>query len=233
MAGYRMAVCDDDTLQLSALSELVRNWAQAHGHELTIETYPSAEAFLFHYEAHRQIDMMLLDIEMGGMSGVDLARAIRRENREVQIIFITGYMEYIADGYEVEALHYLLKPVDPQKLFDVLDRAALKLKSNERALLIDVGDECVRIPLYEIFYIEVMRNYVTIHAHSDYTVKMPLGELEKKLDHRFLRTGRSFIVNLTAVRKVTKSEAILSNGSAVPIARGQHKIIHQAFIERL
>lgn len=82
---------------------------------------------------------------MGGMDGVTMARKVRQADDAVQIIFITGYSDYIAEGYEVEALHYLMKPVDEGKLFSVLGRAAEKLRKNERALTLDLGDETVRL----------------------------------------------------------------------------------------
>lgn len=125
---------------------------------------------------------MLLDIEMGTMDDVELAKRLRKGNDTVRIVFITGYADYIAEGYEVAALHYLMKPVKPEKLFDVLDRAAEKVRKNEKVLNLEIGGEMVRIPIYQIRYADVTGNYVTIYAASDHTVKMALGELEKLLD---------------------------------------------------
>lgn len=109
-------------------------------------------------------------------------------------MFVTGYTDYILEGYEVEALNYLLKPVTEEKLIGVLNRATERLRRNERALVVEFGGETVRVPFGEIRYIEVMRNYVTIHTHEDYTVKKTLGEIEAELDEGFLRVGRSFVV---------------------------------------
>ena len=132
-----------------------------------------------------------------------LARTIRKENEAVQIIFITGYSDYIAEGYDVSALHYLMKPVREEKLFQVLDRALEKLRHNERALTLELAGEVLRIPLYEILYLEVCKNYVTIHGKQDYTVKKALGDFQPLLDERFFRLGRSYILNLTRVERVT------------------------------
>ena len=105
------------------------------------------------------------------MNGVALARTVRAQNREIAIVFLTGYADYIADGYDVEALHYLLKPITREKLFPVLDRAVEHLRRNERALLIASQGETVRIPLYEIRYVESRLNYVTVHAAREYRFK--------------------------------------------------------------
>lgn len=94
------------------IAGLVMGWAAAGDDTVAIKAFPSAEAFLFHYADAKDFDILLLDIEMGGMVGVELAREVRRDNETVQIIFITGYSDYIAAGYDVAALHYLVKPVE-------------------------------------------------------------------------------------------------------------------------
>ena len=143
---------------------------------------------------------------MGALDGVSMAKQVRRDNDTVQIIFITGYSDYISEGYEVAALHYLMKPVKEEKLFSVLSRAAEKLSKNEKVLNFEIKGEMVRVPIYKIRYADVYGNYVTVHSGSDITVKMTLHELEKQLDDRFYRVGRSAIVNLTEVSRVTKTE---------------------------
>ena len=95
----------------------------------------------------------------------------------------------------------------------VLDRAAEKLAKNEKVLTLESGGEMVRVPIYQIRYADVFGNYVTIHAQTDVTVKMPLGKLEKALDERFYRVGRSAVVNLTQISRVTKTEIRLSDGN--------------------
>ena len=230
---YNFAVCDDEPAQRDNLSRLVQNWAEARRHTARLTPFPSAEAFLFAYAEEKNYDILLLDIEMGGMSGVELARAVRAGNREVQIIFITGYTDYIADGYDVEALHYLVKPVTEEKFYAVLDRAVLKLQRNERALILDLGDEKARVPLYEIRYLEVRGKLVTVYADGEYTVRSTLQELEKELGEDFFRTGRSYIVNLKRIRRVTRTDIVLADGSAVPLPRGMYDAVNRAMIERL
>lgn len=227
---YHIAVCDDEPAVAKYLSMLLSKWASTTGNAAAADTFPSSEAFLFKYAEDKTYDILLLDIEMGGMDGVQLAKTVRKDNREIQIVFITGYPDYIAEGYEVEALQYLLKPVDEKKLFTVLGRAAEKLRRNERALLLECGGETVRVPLSEIRYLEVRQNYVTVHAKEDYTVKKTLGQLEKELDDGFFRTGRSFIVSLKEVRKITRSGVLLSDGACVPLSRGYYEPLNRAMI---
>jgi DNA-binding LytR/AlgR family response regulator len=145
-------------------------------------------------------------------------------------VFITGYSDYISEGYEVAALHYLMKPVKEEKLCEVLDRAAEKISKNEKVLTLATGGEMVRVPIYQIRYADVSGNYVTVHALSDTTVKMTLGELEQQLDERFYRVGRSTIINLTQVSRVTKTEIRLADQTAIPLPRGAYDGINRAII---
>lgn len=232
---YRIAICDDRRTDRDYLSSLLNEWAAGVGHMVQIRLFSSAEAFLFCYEEDKTWDMLLLDVEMDGMNGVTLAKTVRRDNRTVQLIFVTAYSEYIAEGYEVSALHYLMKPISKDKLFAVLDRAAEQCVKNGRFLTLDQSKEMIRLPLYEIRYLEASQNYVTIHGENGQklTVRHTLGELERELDDRFFRTGRSYIVNLACIRKVTRSDIHLRDGEVLPLPRGMYKLLNQAIISKL
>ena len=227
---YKIAICDDLDADRQYVLNMVERWAASAGHVVHIDTFSSAENFLFHYAEENDYDILLLDIEMGDMDGVTMAKQLRENNDTVQIIFITGYSDYILEGYEVAALHYLMKPVKEEKLCSVLDRAVEKLSKNEKVLNFEIGGEMIRVPIYLIRYADVFGNYVTIHAASDVTVKMTLGELEKQLDERFYRAGRSCVVNLTQVSRVTKTEIKLIDGTAILLPRGAYDGINRAII---
>ena len=227
---YKIAICDDCDVDRQYILNMVTLWGERSGHIVHIDAFSSAENFLFHYAEKKDFDILLLDIEMGEMDGVTMAKKLRKENDTVQIVFITGYSDYILEGYEVAALHYLMKPVKTEKLCAVLDRAAQKLAKNEKVLNFEVAGEMIRVPIYQIRYADVFGNYVTIHASSDVTVKMTLSELEKQLDERFYRAGRSCIVNLSQISRVTKAEIKLSDGTAIPLPRGAYDGINRAII---
>jgi len=99
--------------------------------------------------------------------------------------------------------------------------------------VLEHSGETVRIPLYEIRFIEVNQNYVTVHAKAEITVKKTLKEFEELLDERFYRVGRSFIINLNGIEKVTRTEIYLSGGTVLPLPRGQYEPINRAIITRI
>lgn len=226
----RIAICDDNPQARDYLSRLVREWSQARGVGAALTAFPSGEAFLFAYAQDKGYDILLLDIEMGGVDGVTLARELRRDNETVQIIFVTGYSDYIDQGYEVAALHYLVKPVKEDKLWQVLDRAQERLGRNRRTLTLETQGEIVRIPLYQIRYADVQHNYVTIHAREDVTVKMPLSKLLPLLDEEFYQVGRSAVVNLGCIARVTKTDIYLEDGTVIPLPRGAYEGVNRAII---
>ena len=215
----RIAVCDDAEEDRTYVSGLVKDWAAQAGHQAEITAFSSAESFLFRYAEDKNWDILLLDIEMGAMDGVSLAKRVRRDNEAVQIVFVTGYSDY------------LMKPVSGEKLFAVLNRALEKRKREERCLNLELGGEMVRIPFYDIRYLDVRQNYVTIHAKAEYTVKRSLNEFEKELDDRFFRAGRSLIINLKYIRRVTKTEVSLSDGTLLPLPRGAYEPLNRAIIK--
>ena len=231
--NYKIVICDDCPADSSYVSAFVREWAELNGHEIEMTLFDSAEKFLSFYEEGGRSDLLLLDIEMPGMDGVTLARKLRKYNETMQIVFVTGYSDYISEGYDVSALHYLMKPVKKEKLHEVLSRAADRIQKNERMLTLEVSGELVRVPVHEISYLDVSQNYVTVHAKKEYTVKRALAEFDKELDERFFRAGRACIINLTMVQRVTKTEVYLTGGIAVPLPRGMDKQISRAIIERI
>jgi len=224
----RIAICDDNETDIRYLKSLLVEW----GTTAQIDTFPSAEAFLFQYAETPDYDILLLDIEMAAMDGVTLAREVRKGNETVQIVFISGYTEYIADGYDVAALHYLVKPVSKEKFIEVMNRALQKVRKNEKVLYYEVSGEMQRIAMHEIHWVEVQRNYVTVHAKKDYEIRSTLKDIEKELSEDFLKIGRSCIVNLNMVQKVTRTAIFLVDGIQIPLPRGMYDTVNRAIIAR-
>lgn len=233
--SYRIAITDDNPADIKYIHSVLERWADARSLSVHIDSYPSAEAFLFQYEENPACDIILLDIEMPGMDGVTMAKRLREKNSTAVIVFITGYSDYIAEGYDVSALHYLMKPVDPDRFMEVLDRAVERLRREERLLTVKTADEIVRLPMGSVLFLEAARNYVTIHTEDrgEFVVRHKLGDFESKLDRRFLRVGRSYIVNLTKLYRIARNEVRFQDGAVLPLPRGAYDTLNRAIIERL
>ena len=228
----KIAVCDDEHHQAEYNKMLAGKWAKENNIGAAVDMFDSSERLKTALRENNKYDILLLDIEMSEQNGVELAREVRRSDIDTAIIFITGYADYMADGYDVSALHYLMKPVDEDKFFEVLDRAFKNLKKDKEYIAITVNREDIFIPLRDIVYIESSLHYVIIHTEAEqYKAKMPLSEIENKLGGGFFKCTRSFIAGLRYVRRISKNEVMLSGGVVLPLGRGLYKDINKAFIK--
>lgn len=228
-----LAIVDDEVTQTKLLSSFVTKWASQNNITIDIQTFSSAESFHFEWCGNRNFDVLLLDVQMNGMSGIELAKEIRKQDENVCIIFIKGLSDYIQEGYEVSALHYLLKPVKEEKLFTCLDKGLLKIKKERPSIVLNTESEMVRILQEEIVYAEAFAHFIFLQTtKASYEVKMGISELEKALlQPLFIRCHRSYIVGLKYIAKIGKSELTLDNGKSLPVSRRLNGEVNQAFIK--
>ncbi|MCL2774757.1 MAG: LytTR family DNA-binding domain-containing protein [Oscillospiraceae bacterium] len=230
--NINIAVCDDEAEQTEYIKAIVSKWADQSRIQIQTEMFDSAENFKSSWSENKKYDILLLDIQMSGQSGVELAKEIRKSDTKLVIIFITGFGDFISDGYDVSALHYLMKPVKEDKLFEVLDKAVKNLTQINKSVVLNVDGETIRIPLSEIRYIEAQDHYVVIRTVShEYKSKMNLSEIQKSLDNSFFQCQRSFIVNLSFVYKITRIFIVLDNMTEIPLSRNLYEAANQAVIK--
>ena len=226
----KIALCDDEKTALAHLERDVRVWAEAAGHTLSLRTFPSAEAFLFAYEDDCTYDLLLLDVEMKELSGIDLAKRLRRAGSRAEIVFITSHFEFSGEGYEVDALHYLIKPVAQEKLAEVLSRAAERLAVQPASLVIQCEGETVKLYERDILYAESFLHDISIYTKGrDYRIKESISAFEARLGDGFYRTHRSYLVSLSHVTRISRGSVTVA-GREIPLARGKYDAINRAFI---
>lgn len=230
---YKIAICDDEQNQIEHISSLVTEWGIESGNVCEIHTFFSAEAFLFEYAEEKTYDILLLDVEMKGISGIDLARQIRSDNSRVEIVFITSHFEFFGEGYEVDALHYLVKPISVKKLFSVLSKAAEKLSIEPTSLVITCNNETVKLYESDILYIEAFLHYIAIYTNKgEYKIKESISAFSDKLSDDFYRIHRSYLVSLKHIVRISRTRIWTDNGIELPLARGKYDDINRAFIKR-
>lgn len=228
----KIAICDDEQQQVFYLKSLVLKWAHENAKEISITTFYNAEAFWFAWSEEKSFDILLLDIQMDGQNGIELARDLRNQDENISIIFITGLPEYIGDGYEVSALHYLIKPVQENKLFETLNKACNKINKEPKSILVSIGDESVRILQNNIIFVEAFAHTILIQTTNEgYEVKKSIGDIEKELDSdAFVRCHRSYIVGLKYIKRISKTDFSLDNGKTIPLSRRVYNNANKAFI---
>ncbi len=230
----RIAICEDEKVVLDFESSLVSQWAAGSGCPLELDTYISAEQFLFESEDKAPYDVLIFDIQMKNMNGMELAKKLRARGCDSVIIFVTGVPDYAIEGYEVGAVRYILKPVKPEVLNGLLDSVfADRRKKCEDFFVLGQGSECEKIPFDKIIYIEARGHYVFLKAFDfEREWKSVFSETADAFDGKgFFCLRRGLLVNLNHVEKITRTECILDNGEVLPVARGVYKDLNDAFIK--
>ena len=210
-----VAICEDEGYILEELRKKVEKYINRKSLDASIKTFTSGEELL---KAKKKLDIILLDLMLPGIDGLEVARQISGRSR---IIFVTSYREYAVEAFDANAVHYLVKPVTEERLFSALDRAVNQTEQmdNQALTLIKSGKTQV-ILIRDILYCEVFNHQVRIHTvHGTYDYFGTLDMLETKLDERFFRCHRSFVVNMNCVAGQEKGVAILINGERIFISR--------------
>ena len=160
-------------------------------------------------------------------------KKVRSAGCRAEIIFITSHFECMAEGYEVDALHYLVKPVPAEKLRAVLDRAAARLAVEPPSVVIACEEGNVKLYESELLYAESFLHDLVLHTTGpDYRIRESISAFAGRLSADFFRTHRSYLVNLKAVVRIGRTSVLLRGGAEVPLARGKYDAINRAFIDR-
>ena len=218
-------------------ADLLRNYIQTYGNktnqQFAITHFSDGIDLVDEYRA--QFDIILLDIQMKHLDGMVAAEKIRKVDADVVIIFITSTVRYAVQGYAVDALGYVLKPVPYLQFEQLFDKAISRVKNKKQKVYIKVSvdERQLKLDCDNIFYIESQRNNVQIHcADADYTTGGPLKKFEEMLgSHGFSKCHNAYLVNLSFVEGVQKEEVILEHSITLPISRAKKKEFMSALTE--
>lgn len=228
---FRLAIAEDEPEQMERLRTFIDRFFSERSEKVSVACFRNGVALLENYSA--EYDLIFLDIQMPHMDGMEAARRIRMLDETVLLVFVTNLTQFAVDGYTVQALDYVLKPVTYPEFAIKLVRALNKLQENDRSVL-TASDEngTVRLKPADILYCEVRDHRTAIHTtRGVFDRYSSLKEIEAGLPaDRFCRCNYCYLVNLGFVEEITLEEAVLKNGERLLISRNRKKPFSKAFL---
>ena len=217
----RIAICDDENIYRQQTSTAIESISKSL--DVIIDTFSNGNELINKFKS-LPYDLIILDIEMPEINGISLAKKLREISEDVYIVFLTSHIEFALEGYEVNALRYLTKPINHQKLKEILDYIALK-QTKEEVLWIKTDEFEERIQLSDILYLEAQNQNIAINTkNKTYITRYNLGDYEKELkDKNFIRIHRGYLVSLDKITKLGKNCVYLETGINLPVSRSKEK----------
>lgn len=217
----QIGICDDMAQVRLTLRVLLERLLEARNIPYQIFEFSSGEGLLSWYAKHSgELDLVLLDIEMGGMNGMEAAQALRAQDSTLQLVFVTGYTDYVFDGYAVGALGYLIKPPKAEQLESIVSRALAALHRHEPELFFcRNGDSVYRIQKQSVLYFQSNGRQVTcVTKERSYTFYDKLDRVAQEVGSGFVRIHQRYLVRAGAVQRIDSSEVDI-NGQTLPVSR--------------
>lgn len=232
----QVMICDDEIVYREAIYNAIQNWQCSSGHQdIQISVFSSSKELYECFEQQVHADLLFLDIEMPReISGLDLARRIRDLNNNIIIVFVTNYDEYVYDGYEVNAFRFLRKPIVEKDIFFCCSYVYNRLFCRpEDSITFSFKNSQMVLRFSEIQYIEAQSHTLFIYCsnHNEpIKTQMRLSDLYAILPSKlFSYCHRSYIVNVSYIRIITRSRIVLLNGITIPVSRTYVELLNNTF----
>ena len=221
----RIAVCDDELQCREQTVLAIRHCMK--GLDYGVESFCYGSEFLQAFQK-KAYDLVFLDIEMPEMDGITLAKRLRQLHKDVPIVFLTSHIEYALEGYEVNALRYLTKPIRTDKLEQVLCHVQQQLQQHTLWIKTELGEQ--RLKIKDIIFMESQNQNILICTTQEaYTVRYNLSDYEAELkEDGFFRIHRGYLVALGHIKSMGKGELTLDDGTVLPVARSKEKELKEA-----
>lgn len=228
-----IAIIEDSGQEMALLENYLQTYLSSRQVYRVVDTYKSGEAFLENWPS-KTYDLIFLDILMNGISGIEVARAIREIDADCLLIFISSSKEYALQGFEVRALDYLLKPLSAERFEKAMNLCQAELAKKIRYIEVKESRTLVKIPLNDIIYTDYYNHYIQIHTTSRLVRSYQQFDVFSPLllcYPQFLCCYRNCIVNMDHVSSVEKHDFIMENGELVPITRSNRNAIYQQYAD--
>lgn len=228
---FKIVVCEDEKDQQELIGLLIEKYAKINCWDFTISFFENAADFWTDHDP--QMDLVFLDVYLNQDNGVEIARTLRQQQQNCAIVFVTSSTSHALEGFELNAQHYITKPISQEQLFEALKRCEKTMTADARSICIPSGHLTIPVRLKDIVYAEVFDKISILHT-TDKSLKtyLPLSQLEKELGGPpFLRCHRCSIINMNHVADYTCDYFLMSNGHQVAIRRNGSVAIRQTYLD--
>ena len=230
----RIAICDDNSSICSEVEKVVLEYSKVNNINLDAEIFYNGESLLDFIKTEHSFDLIFLDIEMDGITGVGVGEVIRNEFKDhiSKIVFLSGADGYEMDLFNVQPLNFLRKPIDKQKIYNCIDLAREIFEITDDYFEYKFNYEIKKIPYTELIYIEsLMKKIKIVSVHSQDEIYGSLEKIKSTLPKRFIIPHKSYIVNFSNVSTIQKDTIIMINGDKIQISQRNIKNIRAMQIE--
>ncbi|ESL03946.1 response regulator receiver domain protein [Catonella morbi ATCC 51271] len=226
----KIAVVDDNKTDFELFLKLIEAYGKKHQRTIYTQGFSGGEELLSEFQKGK-FAAIFLDIYMGGINGVETAKAIRQKDDEVRLFFTTTSAEHLADGFAVEATHYLIKPLTEEKIEEAMHRLRFFFAKEDSIIVFPNGSKEISIPKSQILYIETIRNGIMIYCKKEaIPVRCSISEAMKRLKFsNFLRCHRYSSVNLEAVVRVEDDSFVMTDGKRIFMRREGRKELKEKY----
>lgn len=232
----KIAVCDDEKQWLEEVCPMLEAWGRRRDVRLSLFCYTNGDDLL---DAHKRecMDLIILDVVMPLLNGIETAKELRRRDTSVPIIFLTSAREFAVESYEVKAFSYLLKPLDDEKLESVLNDFLKTFLLEKHSFTAQTAEGFCKIPVADVCYLEAQNKRVLVYLADGRTVEIRerFSECREIFseDNGFYCCHRSYIVNLNHVEEFSKAGLVTSGHATVPISRNKYAAFKEAYFRHM
>lgn len=227
----RIAIIDDETMDREILREYLDRYSREYGGKFEVDTYLCADELLDTYSTI--YDILIFDIDMPGTNGIEAARRIRRIDKNTVLLFVTNIAQYAVDGYEVDAVDYIIKPIGYYDFALKFQRAIGKaLQKKQTYLLLETAEGTRRIDVSEILYVEALNHYLHLVTREEtMRIRGNIRDYEQKLrPYGFVQIHKSFLVNMEHIQQIRTGELAVAD-VALPIGRVYREKLLQGYFK--
>lgn len=225
----KLAIVDDEKIAVDLLKKYIKRFEEENKFDINVSVFYNPNDFLINYS--NDYELVLMDIEMPGLNGIETAKELRRIDSNVVLMFITNMMQYAINGYEVEAIDFVLKPLSYEDFVLKMQKALRYVSRNkDKKITINTQDSIVNLYISDIYYIEVNKHYLLYHTTNGvYTTRGVMKNIAETLEeYNFVRSNHCYLINLKYIQSIN-GNIVRVSGKDLSISRNKKNELMMKF----